>query len=742
MDEENIIKKKNNISHSRHHHIKSDIEKKVLLIDNEEIIPTKKKMKRTFSPKEIFRFSFGFAILVLALFGVSYSYFNYKRTDPRQANISSGDVYVKLVENSTTITLNNLYPRENVEARSRNDNYFDLTIKGKNTSPTKAIYYSIVINNGENVSGKTRIDPKYVRVDLQEKVSNEYVYLSEGVNLDNYSFKGMIPVNTTNEITKEYRLRIWINDEILVSDTDPNATHTEQEFNNLFATFNVTIESEEKVYIPPLSETIEEKASSVNYIASYDDVIDTNSTYKTQDQVSTNATKETVYYYTGSNAAANANVLFAGYCWQIIRTTDNGGIRLIYNGVPVNNQCETNRGVTKGINGLNGTTQVMSGATLFGRNYDYNLNTGEFTIGNSVSLPTTWTTNDNNSNGIADYKELIGTYTCLSSSNTCTTLYYVGSYYSPTTANVSKYTIGNVSHYSEIGTSAFNSSNASLAFVGYMFNEQYDFKNGTKSGEYYESAVWENGAYILSNGNSGTTPDVTHHYICDTTCNKIRYYYYSSNYYILLENGETIEDAIYKMTGYGTNATQTKSINVGYELNKYNSSIKGYLDNWYAKNLIAYTSYIDDKVVYCNDRGISDLGGWNPSGNNLIGTLGFNQTNPNANLNCANETDRFSVTNPKAKLTYPIGLLTEPERNLMTTDFANTGQYYWTSSPKGFSNVNALVRYVHNTGASTFNNANNSYGVRPVISIKPDAELSSGTGTYTNPYVIGPIVQR
>ena len=68
-----------------------------------------------------------------------------------------------------------------------------------------------------------------------------------------------------------------------------------------------------------------------------------------------------------------------------------------------------------------------------------------------------------------------------------------------------------------------------------MFNKEYDYKSGVKSGEYYRDAIWENGAYTLSVGNSGTSPDASHHYICDRDCTKVRYYYYSE-FYILLEN--------------------------------------------------------------------------------------------------------------------------------------------------------------------------------------------------------------
>ena len=387
----------------------------------------------------------------------------------------------------------------------------------------------------------------------------------------------------------------------------------------------------------------------------------------------------------------------------------------------------------------------MSAATLFGRSYDYDLERGEFTIENSTGLPTSWTTNDNNSNGTADYKELIGTYTCLSNLDTCSTLYYVGSINPSNSAQayVAKYTIGDVAHFSQMGTSAFNPNNYSPAMVGYMFNTEYDYKQGSKSGEYYTTATWNGTTYDLTSSNNGSVPDVEHHYICDTDCTKVRYYYYSTNCYILLENGTTVEDAIYKMTGNGTVETKSKTINANYELNNYNSAMKGYLDNWYKKNLTGYTSFLDGTSVYCNDRSIRELGGWNPTNSpSLTTTLNFYQYSANSDLNCVNEWDRFATTNTKAELTYPIGLLTEPERNLMTANFAKTGQNYWGASPNNFSSSSAYVRDVGATGGSDVNTVRNSFGARGVVSLRPGTKLEKGTGTYNDPYIVGPLVTR
>lgn len=45
-----------------------------------------------------------------------------------------------------------------------------------------------------------------------------------------------------------------------------------------------------------------------------------------------------IYYYRGT--VGNNNVIFGNFCWKILRTTETGGTKLIYNGVPVDGKCE------------------------------------------------------------------------------------------------------------------------------------------------------------------------------------------------------------------------------------------------------------------------------------------------------------------------------------------------------------------------------------------------------------------
>ena len=679
-------------------------------------------------------------VFIMIVGGISYSYFVYNK-DVGDISLTAGEISITLSGVNGNQTFSNMIPMTDYEGMNSNS-YFDFTVNG--TVDTERIYYEVYILPD---SGNT-LDTSYLKTYLTDQSNNELngvtifndLYESEVEN-GKVLYKGIVEVNnngTPRTETKDFRLRLWLDESY--------APQTSKVFD--FDVYLYAKNVDANFYIPTFRNMIEHNVSQT-YIASYADLVASNpdySTFTTQDTVGVNNNKQIVYYYTGSDAKTNANVLFAGYCWQIIRTTDNGGVRMIYNGVAVNNKCETTREVTKGINADgNGTTQTMSAASLYGRSYDYNLTTGEFTIEDSTSLPTSWSTSDNNGNGIVDYKELIGTYTCLSNSSTCSTLYYVGSIKQSNTAQayVAKYTIGDVAHYSQIGTSAFNSNYYSPAMVGYMFNTEYDYNSGSKSGEYFTAATWNGTTYNLTSGNSGTAPDVEHHYICDIDCTKVRYYYYDKDYYILLENGATVEDAIYKMTGNGTPETKSKTINANYELNNYNSAMKGYLDNWYKKNLTVYTSFLDGTSVYCNDRSVRELGGWNPTNSpSLTTTLQFYQYSANRDLNCVNETDRFAVTNNKAELTYPIGLLTEPERILMTANFAKTGQIYWGASPYSFNYSPAYVRSVDTTGDYNCFHVYRSLGARGVVTLKPSTEITGGTGTYTDPYVVGPLVTR
>ena len=80
-----------------------------------------------------------------------------------------------------------------------------------------------------------------------------------------------------------------------------------------------------------------------------------------------------VYYYRGAANKVNNNIIFNNMCWKIIRTTENNGIKIIYNGTPTDGKCETQTG---------SSTQI--GTSAFNTNYYVNAYVG-YMYGTAVS---------------------------------------------------------------------------------------------------------------------------------------------------------------------------------------------------------------------------------------------------------------------------------------------------------------------------------------------------------------------
>ena len=365
-----------------------------------------------------------------------------------------------------------------------------------------------------------------------------------------------------------------------------------------------------------------------------------------------------IYYYRGE--VNNNNVKFGGFCWKAIRTTDTGGVKLIYNGTPD------------------------------------------------------------------------GSGNCTNTTGTST----------------------------QIGISSFNSNSNSPADVGYMYGTRYTYSYKTKAAvqyayKYGNDVTYSGGTYTLTNtmtttGNWTTDYDTlnNNHYTCfstGTTCSSIYYVFLTDNpsninnygvIYITLTNGKKVEDALDEMFNESN-------------VNANSSMAKITLDAWYNTNLLSYASYIED-TVYCNDRSIGELNGWDPNGGDTTSYLSFGPrirvySTYTPTLSCSRALDRFTVSSTigNGTLTYPVGLITSDEvmyaggKGSTTNNkcFLNTNQTYWSLSPHSFLYSNAHEFIVFDFG-NFGNGIGSSGGLRPVISLKSTDVVQSGDGTSTNPYVI------
>ena len=185
---------------------------------------------------------------------------------------------------------------------------------------------------------------------------------------------------------------------------------------------------------------------------------------------------------------------------------------------------------------------------------------------------------------------------------------------------------------------------------------------------------------------------------------------------------------------------------------KGSSTTSGTLDYWYYTNIEqkGYSNYIED-TIWCNDRSIYRLNGWDPDGGSTrrylyFGAYGRAYSTYSPSLSCTREIDRFTVdeSNGNGDLNYPVGLLTADEVMLAggrrgtsnSSYYLYTGSYYWLGSPYDFSYYNAFGFRVYSTGYLSDHSVSFANGVRPSVSLQPGTAITGGDGTVESPYIV------
>ncbi len=284
--------------------------------------------------------------------------------------------------------------------------------------------------------------------------------------------------------------------------------------------------------------------------------------------------------------------------------------------------------------------------------------------------------------------------------------------------------------YNYISSSPF-SDKAQYEPVYYLAN---DF-------EYYDGKYHLTGGGDYTNLFTDSSPFNNNHYSCFNiggVCDQLSYvvYYTDGNLWsgmsssgvcftITLKDGESVEDALQNSFS-------------GDDVNQKDSIVKRWVDFWYQYNMSDYSSYLED-TIYCNNRTFSDLAGWNRNGGDVTTSSSFAAPS----LTCQAVTDQFSVSNPKAQLTYPVGLLTKTEYDMLNyhTTSSVRSESYWLMTPsylyyyRSDVSTGGPVVYVGNYTHTT-SNIGWGVGIRPVISLKPGLGYSSGDGSKENPYVV------
>ena len=199
-------------------------------------------------------------------------------------------------------------------------------------------------------------------------------------------------------------------------------------------------------------------------------------------------------------------------------------------------------------------------------------------------------------------------------------------------------------------------------------------------------------------------------------------------------------------------------INIDEETNanENDSDIKKYLDSWYKQNIEdkGLSEYIADSG-FCNDRSLStrsNNGDGFQTTDKATYYAGYqrfvNFSMPS--LVCPNEDNDLFTTASGDKgnktLTYPIGLITVDELALSgyANNYLNNSSYtyssssYSTMSPSYFTvgDISANIFILPSTGNVGGGFVTGSRGVRGVINLKGDVEISGGIGTSNDPFVV------
>ncbi len=279
-----------------------------------------------------------------------------------------------------------------------------------------------------------------------------------------------------------------------------------------------------------------------------------------------------------------------------------------------------------------------------------------------------------------------------------------------------------------IGSYAFNDENLSVSDTSYMYGKTYEIKEKIMENTeivYGNTVNWNNetNTYtisdeVISSSWSNDHNNLKNKYTCfnnETTCEKVNYISESNDpakaIYIELALGETKEN-IYE----------------NISTNENSSSIKTILDKWYEDNIKAFENNLED-TLYCNDR--TSLNG------NAKKEMIFA---------CPNKADSFSTKeeNGNAKLTYPIALLTKEEIILSglntekeNTNYLTTNSNILTMTPAKININESKMVIISSMNKIDSLKSTEKAEIKPVISLKKDTLIVSGTGTLDDPYIIG-----
>ena len=644
----------------------------------------------------------GILLTLSVLIGISYAYYMVTASQTNKNRLASSCISISLTNEKNDITLNNAYPITNSEGRKLTPYQFTIT-------NTCNIFISYNVNL-EMLEG-TDLSADYIKT----MVNSEAPYIlssldSASTTIDKSTESRTLAQGSLgSNDSVDYSLRLWMDENTPLND--------ETQDKSLIS--KIVVVAQPSTYKPS------------DYVTTLHDAILVNEyQVKTPDNaISKITSKETPDF----NKTAPIIV------WQEKHETTNTDLNIDMPDISlVGNTSLGGQNLTED------STKVM-----LGTGYTFDSEKSKYTLVNSklysadelASLDFSSTTyyvegggtNISSSNVLSSYTNSSGTY-----------LYKVTSV---TTSNV--------------GTANTNS-----------YRIRYAFKTNRYTETELESDKSDKGLYTAQD-DYGTS----YYYRGNVSNNNV--YFAGAYWKIIRINGDGTIRLLFNGTNvnakagdaqYGTsafNSTRTDPAYVGYMYgtttgaigsrennlaNGKDSSIKTKVDEFYNKYIVANNlqDYLAD-TGFCGDRSITNSGdGYSTTSYTEYGAVNrLAKTNKLPILTCPDkEHDLYTVDSTKGNgaLTNPIGLMTADEAAMagMVNGYLNTlsyvyaGTWYWTMSPYSFrpSGSASIVWSVGGTGYFSGDWVPGGYGVRPVINLKSDVEISGGIGTINDPFIV------
>ena len=249
---------------------------------------------------------------------VTYAFINQTLTGTKEVVINAG-VLDLVLEEENAITISDALPMYD-EVGMIQEDVFVFRLVNKTSNPTN---YVLKLSK---IASASELSPSDVK----------YYLTKEGVGqpklLSTLPSDGTVDSGTiAGSDTIDYTLRLWINSAV----TDGTAIAGKTLSYKIDAEASQEIQKE-KVTIAGKIFEIENSTSTFPDFAQISSKTNGRGIYKyTEDG-------EDIYYWRGNidavateeNGIGN-HVIFGGFCWEMVRTTKTGGIKMIYDGTPV-----------------------------------------------------------------------------------------------------------------------------------------------------------------------------------------------------------------------------------------------------------------------------------------------------------------------------------------------------------------------------------------------------------------------